>query len=95
MSTSTKQKPGDCVLSVREAVAYIAKHYHGGEPGLMSESTVRRCIGDAECTYWLCTRTAAGHYGITVCDLRKRFHPVLERRERLEAAGYQVKRAAA
>ena len=58
----------DTILSVREAVAYIDEH-HNGMPGhLISERHVRRILSDGR---WPCTRTAAGHLGITVRDLRK------------------------
>ncbi len=78
MTTSTKQKPGDRVLSVREAVEYIDATWHrwpmpGGRPHLFSESSVRRYLSTG---HWAMTRTAAGHYGTTVRDLRKRFQTV-------------------
>lgn len=58
----------DTILSVREAVAYMDKHYHDGIPGhLTSESHTRRILSDGR---WPCTRTAAGRLGITVADLR-------------------------
>ncbi len=56
------------VLSVTEAVAYIDDHYHSGIPHLISERSVRRYLSMG---HWPCTRTAAGHLGITVRDLRE------------------------
>ena len=54
----------ETVLSVREAAAYIAEHY--GQ-NLTSERNVSRLLSEGS---WPCTRTPAGHLGITVADLR-------------------------
>ena len=63
----------DAVLSVREAVAYMDEHYHGGVPHLATESTVRRWLKSG--TGLKMTRTPAGHLGITVHDLRAALTP--------------------
>lgn len=58
----------DTTLTVREAVAYMDENYHSGMPGhLTSERHTRRLLSDGS---WPCTRTVAGHLGITVADLR-------------------------
>ena len=59
------------VLSVSEAVDYIARHFAAHIEGithhaLVSERQVRRLLSTGA---WPCTRTAKGHLGITVRDL--------------------------
>jgi hypothetical protein len=75
MSSSTKQKPGDRILSVRQAVEYMDKHIggfdeHSGYQHFISESKLRRLLNRG---HWPITRTADGQMGITVRDLRRPF----------------------
>jgi hypothetical protein len=66
------------VLSVPEVVDYIDGHWydpkwsleHGFGPHLISARSARRYLSSG---HWPCTRTAAGHLGITVRDLRAIF----------------------
>lgn len=55
------------VLSVSQAVTYMDDHYSGMPGHLISEHTVRRNLRTGR---WPCTRTADGHMGMTVRDLR-------------------------
>jgi len=72
MTTQNKHLAGDRVLSVRQAVSYIDKHFwareHSCRPHLMGEWKVRRCLNHG---YWPSTHTASGSLGITVRDLRR------------------------
>jgi hypothetical protein len=60
------------ILSVPETVDYIDRHFAAHIQGithhpLVSERQVRRLLSTGA---WPCTRTARGHLGITVRDLR-------------------------
>lgn len=61
------------ILSVPETVDYIDRHFAAHFQGithhpLVSERHVRRLLSSGA---WPCTRTAKGHLGITVRDLRE------------------------
>jgi hypothetical protein len=88
---TTKQKPGDRVLSVREAVEYLDKwNSHPSEYSsythFIGEGKVRRCLSKG---FWPSTRTASGHMGITLRDLRAAYNPKRPRLTKAQRAANQ------